>query len=189
MERFFVDKTLFDGRPSEKRDAREMRCYDLLESLSIPFRRAEHSPADSVEKCMEVEKVIGVSICKNLFLCNRRKTEFFLLMMPGLKPFRTGVFSKLVGSSRLSFGDEKHMSELLGTAPGSVSILGLMNDRQGRVKLAIDRDVVREEFIRCHPCVNTSTLRISTADVLEKLLPAIGHEPLLVELPWEPRDL
>ncbi len=189
MERFFVDKTLFDGRPAEKRDACETRCYDLLESLSIPFRRVEHSPADSVEKCMEVEKVIGVSICKNLFLCNRQKTEFFLLMMPGLKPFRTGIFSKLMGSSRLSFGDEEHMSELLGTAPGSVSILGLMNDKDGRVRLAIDRDVVREEYIRCHPCVNTSTLRISTEDVLNKLLPAMGHEPLFVELPWDAQGL
>jgi Ala-tRNA(Pro) deacylase len=184
MEQFFVEKTLFHGRPSGVCEEKEARCYDLLDRLGMPFEMVHHSPADSVEKCREVEKVIGVSICKNLFLCNRQKTVFYLLMMPGLKPFSTSYFSKLVGSSRLSFAGEAHMSELLDTSPGSVSIMGLINDKNNCVRLAIDNDVVREDFIRCHPCVNTSTLKINTQAVLETLLPAIGHEPVFVELPW-----
>lgn len=185
MEHFIVEKTLFTGRPEGKRDLKEIRCYDLLDKLNITYQRVDHSPADSVEKCIEVEKVIGVSICKNLFLCNRQKTDFYLLMMPGLKPYKTSVFSKLIGSSRLSFGDEDNMLKHLDITPGSVSILGLMNDRYNNVRLAIDKDIANEDFIRCHPCVNTSTLKISTDDVLKKLLPAIGHEPFFVELPWE----
>lgn len=185
MEDFFVEKTLFNGRPDGPREAKESRCYDVLERLKIPFELVNHAPADSVEKCQEVEKVLGVSICKNLFLCNRGKTDFYLLMMPGLKPFKTSIFSKLVGSSRLSFGDEEHMAEFLDVLPGSVSIMGLINDTNGRVKLAIDKDVVREDYIRCHPCVNTSTLRMRTSDVLNILLPVIGHEPIFVEQPWE----
>lgn len=185
MENFYVERTLCSGRPNGTREAKEMRCYDLLDGLSIPYQLVDHSPADSVDKCKEVEKVIGVSICKNLFLCNRQKTDFYLLMMPGLKPFRTSVFSKLIGSSRLSFADETYMEEFLDILPGSVSILGLMNDKNHRVRLIIDNDVIKEEFIRCHPCVNTSTLKISTQDVLTRLLPAIGHSPSFVELPWD----
>lgn len=185
MEQFIVEKTLHHGRPEGLREEKETRCYDQLDKLNIDFEMVCHSPADSVEKCMEVEKVIGVSICKNLFLCNRQRTSFYLLMMPGLKPFSTSLFSKLVGSSRLSFGAEEHMIEYLDTTPGSVSIMGLMNDKENKVRLAIDKDVIREEYIRCHPCVNTSTLRMRTQDVLEILLPAIGHEPVFVELPWQ----
>jgi Ala-tRNA(Pro) deacylase len=184
MEQFIVEKTLHHGRPEGPHEEKETRCYDLLDRLKIDYEMVRHSPADSVEKCMEVEKVIGVSICKNLFLCNRQRTSFYLLMMPGLKPFNTSLFSKLVGSSRLSFGSEAHMLEYLDISPGSVSILGLMNDKEKRVRLAVDLDVIREDYIRCHPCVNTSTLRMRTRDVLDTLLPAIGHEPVFVELPW-----
>ena len=183
-----MDKKLYSGRPADARQEREMRCYELLDSLSIPYERAEHSPANTIADCMEVEKVIGVGVCKNLFLCNRQKTNFYLLLMPGQKPFRTSVFSKLIGSSRLSFADEEHMLEYLDVHPGSVSILGLMNDTEGRVQLVIDREVVSGEFMRCHPCANTTTLKIRTSDVLEKLLPAINHVPIIVDLPWETED-
>ena len=186
MNEFHLDKTLYDGRPeASNRLAREMRCYDLLDSLGVSYQRAEHSPAESIECCQQVEKVIGVNIYKNLFLCNRQKTAFYLLVMPGLKPFRTSVFSKLIGSSRLSFADEGHMEAFLGLTPGSVSVLGLMNDKENAVRLVIDRDITASEYFRCHPCMNTTTLKIKTRDLLEKILPALGHEPEFVELPWE----
>jgi len=188
MDSFYVDKKLYSGRPADVRQEREMRCYELLDSLSIPYMRAEHSPANTIADCMEVEKVIGVGVCKNLFLCNRQKTKFYLLLMPGQKPFRTSVFSKLIGSSRLSFADEEHLLKFLDVHPGSVSILGLMNDTEGRVQLVIDRDVISGEYMRCHPCANTTTLRLRTTDVLNKLLPAINHVPIIVDIPWESED-
>ncbi len=185
MNDFYLDKNLYFGRPTDTgRLKKELLCYDLLDSLSIGYWRAEHSPADTVECCKQVEKVIGVNIYKNLFLCNRQKTAFYLLVMPALKPFRTSIFSKLIGSSRLSFADEENMEKYLGLSPGSVSVLGLMNDKDGAVRLVIDRDIVSSDYFRCHPCVNTATLKIKTSDLLEKLLPAIGHIPEFVELPW-----
>jgi len=185
MQNFFVSSDLYRGRPADERHAREMRCYDLLDSLSIPYLRADHSPANTVADCIEVEKVIGVGICKNLFLCNRQKTRFYLLLMPAQKPFRTSVFSGLIGSSRLSFADEAHMLEFLDLHPGSVSILGLLNDIDGKVQLVIDREIVSCEYMRCHPCANTSTLKLRTSDVLEKLLPAINHVPIIADIPRE----
>jgi len=180
---FYVDPVLHHGRPDpEGRLSKELACYDLLENLGIDFWRADHDPADTIEDCEEVEKVIGVDICKNLFLCNRSQTEFYLLLMPGRKSYRTSVFSKLIGSSRLSFAKPEHLLEYLDLTPGSVSIMGLINDLDCRVKLAIDRDVLNAPFIRCHPCINTSTLKIATDDVLNILLPALGHKPTIVEL-------
>ena len=174
----------FNGRPgpNENRQERELRVYDLLDSLRIPYERVDHAPALTMEDCLAIDGVLGVSMCKNLFLCNRQKTEFYLLMMPGDKPFRTKELSAQIGSARLSFADEPHMVELLDIHPGAVSVMGLMNDGARRVRLLIDEDVLRSDFIGCHPCVNTSGLRIATRDILEKFLPATGHSYQTVRL-------
>ena len=131
-----------------------------------------------------MEGLLGCKICKNLFLTNRQQTDFYLLVMPGEKPFKTKLLSKQIGSARLSFASAEHMEKYLDITPGSVSILGLMNDKGGAVRLLVDRDLLKEEYFGCHPCINTSSLRLKTADVLEKLLPAMGHEPTFVDLPW-----
>jgi Ala-tRNA(Pro) deacylase len=135
-----------------------------------------------MEICEEIDRVLGATICKNLFLCNRQQTDFYLLMMPGDKPFKTKDLSAQIGSSRLSFGTPDYMEQLVDITPGSLSILGLMNDKEGRVRLLIDKDVLSGEYIGCHPCINTSSLRIKTSDMVEKLIPALRHAPTLVEL-------
>ena len=135
--------------------------------------------------CEEIDRVLGATICKNLFLANRQGTSFYLLMMPGDKPFRTKVLSAALGVSRLSFGAPEKMEELIATAPGSASVLGLAHDRNGEVTLVIDREVLTGEYIGCHPLVNTASLRLKTADLLEKILPATGHTPVVVDLPRE----
>ncbi len=180
-----IDKTLYRGRADEGRQEKERRCYDLLDALGIKYYRIDHEHADTIEACREVEGLLGCVICKNLFLTNRQQTEFYLLIMPGGKPFKTKYLSAQIGSSRLSFGGAEDMERLLGVTPGSVSLLGLMNDRDGRVHLLVDRDLPGDEFFGCHPCINTSSLRIAMRDVKEKLLPALGHEPIYVNLPWE----
>lgn len=179
--------TLMNGRPetNEGRLEKEIKCYDLLDGLGIPYQRLDHWPAVSMEVCGEIDKSLNAVICKNLFLSNRQETAFYLLMIPVDKPFKTKYLSAQLGVSRLSFGREEFMERFLDNTPGSATVLGLMNDTENRVQLVIDRDVLRHEFVGCHPCINTSSLRLWVSDVLEKLLPALHHTPILVELPWE----
>ncbi len=183
-----MELELHKGRPVDRRIDKEERCYALLDSLGIEYYRVDHEHADTIEACHGIESVFGCGICKNLFLCNRQATEFYLLLLPGDKPFKTKLLSKQIGSARLSFASAEHMEALLDITPGSVSVLGLMNDAQRRVHLLIDNDLLADEYLGCHPCINTSTLRIAMGDVLHKLIPAMGHEPSFVILPWNPEE-
>lgn len=162
---------------------REIRVYDLLDSLGIVYFYTDHEEANTMEACNAIDEVLGVPMCKNLFLCNRQETEFYLLMMPGDKPFKTKDLSKQINSARLSFGKPEFMEEFLDIKPGAVSIMGLMNDTGKRVRLLIDKPVLESEYVGCHPCVNTSSLKIQTKDLLDKFLPATGHEVTVVDLP------
>ena len=180
-----IVETLFNGRPSEPRSEREDRCYDLLDSLSVEFFRVDHEHADTIPDCELVEDLLGCRICKNLFLTNRQQTDFYLLIMPGEKPFKTKLLSKQIGTARLSFGTPEQMELYLDTAPGSASVLGLMNDKENAVRLLVDKDLLKEPFFGCHPCRNTSSLRFRTDDLFNIILPAVHHDPTFVELPWE----
>lgn len=178
---------LYKGRPdiTEGRQNREIKVYDLLDSLEIEYMRTDHEPADTMEACNRIDKVLEVVICKNLFLCNRQKTNFYLLMMPGDKPFKTKELSSQINSARLSFASAEDMEKYLDILPGSVSIMGLMNDKENAVKLLVDEDVLKDEYIGCHPCVNTSSLKIRTEDVFTKFLDAVGHTATKVVLKGE----
>ena len=176
------------GRPMDTtgRLAKETRTYDLLDRLGIEYNRIDHAPAMTMEVCQEIDCVLNAVICKNLFLCNAQKTDFYMLMMPGHKKFKTAKLSKQIGSARLSFASSEFMEEFLDITPGSVSVLGLMNDKNNRVRLLIDQDVIdHHTFVGCHPCINTSSLKLYTKDILEKFLPAVHHEYTIVNLPWE----
>lgn len=175
---------LYDGRPenTEGREEKEIRVYDLLDSLGIPFQRTDHEPADNMDACNEIDAILDVLICKNLFLCNTQKTKFYLLMMPGDKKFKTKDLSSQINSARLSFADAEYMEQFLDITPGSVSIMGLMNDKEHNVQLLIDEDVLKGEYLGCHPCINTSSIKLKTSDMVEKFLPAVGHEPIVVRL-------
>ncbi|MBO5292753.1 MAG: prolyl-tRNA synthetase associated domain-containing protein [Lachnospiraceae bacterium] len=187
IETAFLDRTVYTGRPKDETGLlpKEIRSYDLLDSLGITYSRLHHSAHATIEACAEVDQLLGTNICKNLFLCNRQKTDFYLVMMPGEKKFKTKELSKQLGVARLSFAEECFMEQFLDITPGSVSVLGLMNDTANRVQLIIDRDVIEQEYIACHPCINTASLRFPTSDLLEKILPAIHHEPILVTLTGE----
>lgn len=176
---------LVKGRPTDiaGRQEREVAVYDLLDELGIEYVRVDHEEANTMEACKEVDRVLGTAMCKNLFLCNRQKTNFYLLMMPGDKPFKTKDLSQQIGSARLSFAEAQFMEEYLNILPGSVSVMGLMNDKENHVQLLMDKEVMEGEALGCHPCVNTSSLRLSIADLMEEFLPAVAHEPIMVELP------
>ena len=175
---------LHTGRPEnfDQRLPKEQRVYELLDSLGIEYTRVDHEAAMTMEACIAVDEALGATMCKNLMLCNRQCTDFYLLLMPGDKPFKTSVLSKQIGSSRLSFADGSYMQEFLDITPGSLSVLGLMNDKEMRVRLLIDEEVLAGESIGVHPCINTSSLCIATRDLMEKLIPAMGHAPTMVSL-------
>ena len=173
---------VYEGRPAGARTPREDAVYDFLDQLEISYRRADHAAAETMEACAEIDKALGVQMCKNLFLCNRQKTDFYLLLMPGDKPFRTKELSGQLGVARLSFGSAEDMEAKLGLLPGSVSVMGLINDTECAVRLLIDRDLLADAEIGCHPCINTSSLALSMQDLLEKVLPATKHVFTPVEL-------
>ena len=175
---------VYSGRPADaaQRLEKERRAYDLLDSLGIAYHRADHAPADTIEQCAAVDAALDVVICKNLFLCNRQKTQFYLLCMGPDKPFHTKDLSHQIGSARLSFAPEEELWELLHCTPGSATILGLMNDSDHRVRLLMEREVYEAEYLSCHPCICTSSLKLKTRDVLDKLLPYTGHDVTVVDL-------
>lgn len=172
------------GRPADcsERLLKEVRTYDFLDGLSVAYERIDHPAAMTMEDCVAVDEALEATICKNLLLCNRQCTTFYLLMMPGDKVFKTKDLSSQIGSSRLSFASGEYMESLLDITPGSLSVLGLMNDTDNRVQLLIDEDVLSGEYFGCHPCINTSSLRIKTADLLNRILPAVNHIPRIVKL-------
>ena len=175
---------LFTGGPVDLsgRLEREIRVYDFLDNLGINYVRTDHEPAQTMEDCNRIDKVLDVLICKNLFLCNRQKTAFYLLLMPGDKPFKTKELSSQINSARLSFAGEDKMLEYLDIKPGAVSVMGLMNDKENNVKLLVDEDVLKDEYIGCHPCVNTSSIKLRTKDVFDRFLKAVNHEYTTVKL-------
>ena len=173
-----------NGLPKNINDRlpKEQRVYAFLDSLGIDYNRVDHEPAMTMEACEEIDEVLGTSMCKNLFLSNRQETAFYLLLMPADKPFKTKDLSAQLGVARLSFGKAEYMEEYLDITPGSLSILGLMNDKKNNVQLLIDEDILSKELIGCHPCINTSSLSLTVKDMREKIIPAMNHKPIIVKL-------
>lgn len=185
-EKRIMARTPVDIKPSpDGRLLKEMAVYELLDNLEIPYLRVDHEEAATVDDCHDVDEALGIHICKNLFLCNRQKTDFYLLMMPGLKKFKTKELSAQLGTARLSFAEAEYMEAFLNITPGSVSVMGLMNDKEHRVRLLIDQELLQDEFVGCHPCVNTASLKIRMKDIIEKFLPHVGHDYTAVELQGE----
>ena len=180
---------LYNGRPEDTsgRKEKEIKVYDILDSLHIPYIRADHEAVMTMEACEEIDRTLGddTAICKNLFLCNRQKTDFYLLLIPGDKVFKTKELSKQIGSARLSFAGAEYMEKYLDITPGSVSIMGLMNDKDNAVRLLVDEDLLKEEWIGCHPCVNTSSIRVKTKDMFDTVMKAMHHEMTVVKLTGE----
>ncbi len=177
----FTDTTIYNARKPDCTE-KEAVCYDALEGLGIAYERVSHEHIGTIEGCEEIRQVLGVKICKNLFLCNAQKTDFYLVMMPGEKPFKTKFLSPQLGCSRLSFAPPEFMEEFLNCTPGSASVLGLIFDKNLKVRLIIDKDLLEDEFIGCHPCDNSSSLKIKTEDMTQKFLPHTNHTPTFVEL-------
>ncbi len=182
MDNIKINKNIFNTKPDDDRIQVELDTYDVLQKLDIPFTGIDHEEAKTMEDLQLVEKVLDVKVSKNLLLCNTQKTKFYMLIMPGDKKFLTKNLSQQINSARLSFADGVYMEQLLNITPGSLSIFGLMHDKDNNVQLVIDKDVLENEYFGCHPCINTSTLKIKTSDIINVFLPLTNHEPMMVEL-------
>ncbi|MCD7904753.1 MAG: prolyl-tRNA synthetase associated domain-containing protein [Clostridiales bacterium] len=178
-----MEMTVYRGRPenTEGRLLKEIKAYNLLDSLGIDYVRIDHQPTATIEACFEVEKLLGTKICKNLFLTTANKTHFYLYFVQGDKKFKTAYVSKQAGCSRLSFAAEDYLEKFLDLTPGSVTVLGLMNDRENNVRLLIDEDILKQEYVGMHPCINTSSIKLKTEDLIKKLLPAMGHDYTVIK--------
>lgn len=171
------------GKPdAEGRPEKELAAFELLDRLQIPYTWLDHEMKMTIADCRDIDKLLQIDLCKNLFLSTKAKDRFFMLMMPGTKKFITKDVSRLLGTTRLEFAAEEYMEEFLHLTPGSVSVMGLMYDKENKVQLLIDSDVLRRDYIGCHPCINTASLRMSTSDFIDKFLPAVGHEPIVLNL-------
>ena len=181
-----MELELLHGRPADSagREDRELRCYDLLDSLGIDYWRVDHAAAMTMEDCAQADEVLGedTAICKNLFLTNSKKDRYYLLLLPGHKKFVTKEVSRQIGSTRLSFASEEKLLEYLDIHPGSVSVMGVMNDRENRVEVLIEEDVLKYPYLGCHPCKNSTSMKLTCQDLLQKFLPAVGHTPRFVRL-------
>ncbi|WP_325247437.1 prolyl-tRNA synthetase associated domain-containing protein [Dysosmobacter sp.] len=177
-----ISPLFHNTRPEGPLLPQEEAAFEALEKLGIDYDRVSSEPADNMEKCAEVSKILGMPICKNLFLCNRQKTQFYLLAMGPDKPFHTKDLSHQIGSARLSFAPEEELWNLLHCTPGSATVLGLMNDTGHAVRFLMEREVYQAEYMSCHPCICTSSLKLKTSDILEKFLPSTGHDVTVVDL-------
>lgn len=177
----FTDKTVLNSRPADCTE-KENKCFDALENLGISYELVRHEHIGTIEGLLEVCEILGASIHKNLFLCNAQKTDFYLVIMPGEKPFKTKYLSPQLNCSRLSFAPPEFMEEMLNCTPGSASVLGLLFDKDIRVRLVIDKDIKNFEYFGCHPCDNASSIKIKTSDIMEKFIPSTHHTPTFVEL-------
>ncbi len=177
----YIDSMIYTNVPAQEgRLEKEMKCYEVLEKLQIPFQRLDHEAIATIEGCEVIEKKLNMSIYKNLFLCNSKKDQYYLLMMRGHKVFKSGSIAKQIGSTRLSFGAPEVLAEYLNLTPGSVSLLGLMYDTKHKVKVLLDQAICEEMFVGCHPCINTTSLKINRQDLIEKFLAYTGHVPTYV---------
>lgn len=178
------------GRPAEEsgRLEKEIAVYDLLDELQIEYERVDHEPVMTIAACEEVDAALGIAVCKNLFLCNRQKTAFYLLLMPGEKALRTKELSSQIPTSRLSFASGEYMEEYLNVTPGSATVMGLIFDPNNRVQLLIDEELLEEEYFACHPCINTSSVKMKTKDMVEKYLKAVHHDFIKVSLSGSPQE-
>lgn len=179
-----VDSIVCKGRPSDEsgRQDKEIAVYDLLERLNIPFFRLDHGEAKTMKDCDEIDRMLEIPYCKNLFLSNSQETEFYLLILPHHKKFKAGILAKQIGTARLSFGKPEYMEEYLNILPGSVSVMGLMNDTKRKMQLLIDTEAMAEGYTTCHPCVNTTSIKLKTEDLFNKFLRHTGHEAVFVTL-------
>lgn len=163
----------------------QQKVMEKLRDLCIPFEAYYHAAAHTMEDCLALPYATpDVTFCKNILLCNRQKTEFFLYITLPDKPFRTADVSKLLGVSRLSFAPNETLPTLLQLESGSLSPLALWFDDDAKIKLVLDNDILSGKRIAFHPCDNTATVIFTQEVFRQQVLPALAHSPIYLQAPY-----
>lgn len=170
------------GAPDKEKHGLEGKVHQLLNELKIDFWWVDNDEVSSMEECIEINNSLGAEIVKTVFLCNRQKTIFYLMILPPNKPFDSKAFSAAMNAPRLSFASGELMEQYLGVTPGSATIMGLINDTDNNIELVIDKDIAEKEWFACNPGTNKSHIKLKTSDLLGKVLPSINHIPKVISL-------
>ncbi len=160
----------------------EENVYTKLNELNIQFDRVDNDTVEAMEECVEISNKLGAEIRKTIIVCNEKKTQFYLVVLPAEKRFDSKLFRDKMGCSRVSFAKAEDMQEILGVVPGSATIMSVINDKDNIVKVAIDKEVADSEFFACNTGENTRHIKIKTSDLLNVFLPNVNHEPTIIEL-------
>ena len=155
--------------------------YQTFARLGIPFWRVDTDPGLTMEDCRHIDARIGVRIVKTLFLCNRQQTEFYLYVTTDDKPFVTREFCGALGIPRVSFASAEHLAALTGVSVGATTLLSAILPESAPVHLVMDRDVAEAEWYACTDGTATCFVKMRTADLLEKYIPASGHTIQLID--------
>jgi Ala-tRNA(Pro) deacylase len=168
--------------PEDMKNPTGKKAFKMLDQLKIPYECVSNDAVSTMEECRAIEEVLGTEIRKNIFLCNKKNTSFFLIVLPADKNLDVDTLSAKIGIPKLSFASADSMQQHLGAQPGSASVMGLINDEDEYVQLIIDKEVAEAEWYGCNPGINTAHLRLKTSDLLNKFLPKIYHKAKIVEL-------
>ena len=154
----------------------QQAVYETFERLGISFARVDTDPGLTMEDCQHIDRKIGVRIVKTLFLCNRQQTAFYLYVTTDDKPFVTKEFCGTLGIPRVSFASAEKLEELTGVKVGATTVLSAILPSARDVHLVMDRSVAESEWFACTDGTPTCFVKIRTQDLLDKFLPASGHD-------------
>lgn len=163
----------------------EQKVLRRLDELKVPYEYHQHHAVHTIDECLELPYAeADVTFCKNILLCNRQKTQFYLYVTVPKKPYRTADVSKLLGVSRLSFAPDEALPELLQLYSGSLTPLALWLNPDSGVQLVLDREIRQPGRIAFHPAVNTATVIFRQEDFFDRVVPALPGTPIFLDVPW-----
>ncbi len=168
--------------PQEFANELEKEVYGKLNELNISFDRVDNDVVESMEECLEIDKKLGTEIRKTIIVCNEKKTQFYLIVLPSEKRFDSKEFRNKMECSRVSFAKVEDMERVLGVLPGSATVMSVIKDNDNIVQVVIDKEVADEEFFGCNTGANTRHIKIKTKDLIDVILPNLNHEPKIIEL-------
>ena len=150
-------------------------ALEKLDELGIKYYYYEHPLAKTMEDCEGIGADVGAKHFKNIYACDHTETNFFIIIIRADKKFRTSEVSRKLGVSRLSFCTDEMLQENLGVVSGAVTPLALMNDKEHKTLLVVDKDILRDEMVCCHPLTSDASVAMHRYDLI-KFVRACGNE-------------
>ena len=178
----FYVSDVYTTSPEKFKNELQEKVYKTLGKLFIKFERVETDEAITMEDCIEIDKKLNMKMVKTLFVTNRQKTNFYLFITCGNKRFDSKRFSSELNISRVSFADSSLMEEILNTKVGATTIFSVLIDKENKINVIIDKDVLNEEYYGCSDGTTTGYMKVKTEDIINKLLPYSNHKEIVIEM-------